>query len=698
MHLYIKAFLLSLVFVFLVWPLQAQEACLLMPASLPQRVAQAALIIEGKVLQSQSYWDPAHQNIYTANQVQIFKVFKGNLGTSTTINIITEGGRVGDDLHTFSNTLSLQPDQQGVFFLEPSRFPAGQTTNTNPAYSVYASSQGFIRYNLPFDEARDPFQVYQGITAGLHKTLSSLPQIQVKTFGPNPELEKAQPRKTSLVNPQARTQAALVITNFTPDSITAGTGAILTITGSNFGAARGQGMVEFKDANDGAASFFSALPTDYVSWSDKEIQVKVPSNANGVAATGEVRVTNNDLVTVTGNKTLFVKYAISSVIKDDVAYTPYHVNKDGNGGYIFRADNSVNAEAAQSFARALQTWTCQTAMNWQLDAQRTSTTVTAEDDVNVLHFGSDDNLPVNILGRTTSRYKGCRVGSSYRYWVNEIDMVFNDSITWNYGSNTPSGMQYDFETVALHELGHAHQLSHIYYSRAVMHYAIIRRQVTRRLSSASDIDGGNYVLARSFRNNICSPTQLVPLVAESCALPADLLSFTATALPSGEALLAWETTTESGLSYFLLERSHDGTNWSTLTAVSPQATLAYTVTDTRPFVGFTYYRLRLVDNTASFDFSPVRRVGSEDNLPAGIALYPNPIENNELHLDFRAPAAGNLLLYIYNTAGQLHGSVNRLLAPGNNPFSFDVSGLSKGLYFIRAVNGSETHVIKFIKL
>ncbi|PIQ20405.1 MAG: hypothetical protein COW65_15165, partial [Cytophagales bacterium CG18_big_fil_WC_8_21_14_2_50_42_9] len=217
-------------------------------------------------------------------------------------------------------------------------------------------------------------------------------------------MEKAQPRKTSLVNPQARTQAALVITNFTPDSITAGTGAILTITGSNFGAARGQGMVEFKDANDGAASFFSALPTDYVSWSDKEIQVKVPSNANGVAATGEVRVTNNDLVTVTGNKTLFVKYAISSVIKDDVAYTPYHVNKDGNGGYIFRADNSVNAEAAQSFARALQTWTCQTAMNWQLDAQRTSTTVTAEDDVNVLRFGSDDNLPINILGRTTSRY------------------------------------------------------------------------------------------------------------------------------------------------------------------------------------------------------------------------------------------------------------------------------------------------------
>ena len=701
MHLFIKALCLGLVIFVFSSPLQAQETCLLVPASLQQRVAQATLIVEGKVLQSQSFWDQAHRNIYTANRVQIYKVFKGDPGADNTIEIITEGGSVGDDLHTYSNTLNLQPNQQGVFFLEKSRFPVSdQAAGTNPAYSVYASSQGFIRYNLPFDEARDSFRFYQGITSSLHQAIQSLPQIQVKTVRQNPELEKAQPRKTTLVspNPKARTQAAPVITDFTPDSTTAGTGAILTITGNNFGQTQGQGMVEFKNANDGAVSFVGALPADYISWTDNEIKVKVSSNPTLVAASGEIRVTNNDLVTVTSEKALFIKYAISSVLKDNVPYPPHHVNKDGNGGYIFRANNSVNAEAAQSFARALQTWTCQTAMNWELAEERTSTAVNAEDGVNVLRFSSDDDLPANILGRTTSRYKGCRVGDGYRYWVDEIDMVFNDSINWNNGNANPSPAEYDFETVALHELGHAHQLGHIYYRQAIMHYAINRGQVTRRLSSASDIDGGNYVLTQSFRNNVCGPTQLVPLVAAACPLPAALLSFTATSQPSGEALLAWQTTLNADLGYFLLERSYNGVDWRTLTEVIPQVTFSYTVTDSRPFKGFTYYRLRLVYNSPGFVFSPVRRIGSESSVPVGIALFPNPIQDDQLHLEFQAPAAGTLLLNIYDTAGRLHGSVNRLVAQGNNPFYFSVAGLNKGLYLLQAITGSQTHVIKFIKL
>ena len=698
MHFYIKAWCLILVSCLFFRPVQAQETCLLIPAPLSQRVEQSELIVEGEVIQSQGIWDQAHQNIYTVNRVQVYKVFKGGIGTANTIEIITEGGSVGNDMQAFSNTLSLQLNQQGVFFLEKSHFPvAGQNLNTGTTYAVYASSQGFIRYNFPFDEAQDPFQVYRGIISSLHKTLTSFPQLQVKTIRQNPVLEKTQPRKNGLINPKARTQAAPVITNFTPDSIAAGIGAILTITGANFGQTQGQGMVEFKNANDGAVSFFSVLPSDYISWNDNQIKVRVPTYAAGVAASGQVRVTNHDLVSITSTKTLFVKYAVSSVLKDDVAYTPHLVNKNGNGGYIFRADNSVNTNAAQSFARALQTWTCQTAMNWQLDAQRTSSAATAEDGVNILRFSADDNLPANILGRTTSRYKGCLVGSGYRYWVDEIDMVFNSNISWNYGSNNPSPIQYDFETVALHELGHAHQLGHINYNRAVMHYAINRGQVTRRLSSASDIDGGNYVLTQSLRNNVCGPTQLVPLVADACVLPVSLLSFTATTQASGEALLSWETTTNPNLEYFLLERSANGSNWLLVGKVSPQATQAYTFTDTQPFKGFTYYRLRQVLNNADSDLSPVRRVGTESTLPAGIALFPNPIEHDELHLEFRAPAAGNLLLYIYDTAGRLHGSVNRQVAQGNNSFYFDVSGLSKGLYFLRAINSAETHVIKFIK-
>jgi len=696
---YPKILLLCLVLLVVSKPAWAQETCLLIPASLPERVAQATVIVEGKVVAQKAFWDQQHQNIYTVNQVEIYELFKGEPSTNKNIQIITEGGRVNDDLQTYSNTLSLQLNQQGIFFLEPSVFPTlNQHQSTGPAYAVYASSQGFIQYDLPFDEAHDPFQKYEGITSTLYRALRALPQVQARIIRANPELQKAQPRKTSLNNPKARTQAIPTIADFTPDSLSAGTGAILTITGSNFGQSRGQGLVEFSNANDGGSSLVRALSSDYISWSDNQIKVKVPAYAAGVAASGQVRVTNNDLASVNSVKSLFVKYAVTGVLKDDVPYTPYHVNKDGNGGYIFRANASVNAEAAGSFTRALQTWTCQTAMNWQLDAQPTTLTVNAEDGINLFQFTTGSALPANVLGRTTSRYKGCGTNQYYRFWVDEIDFEFNNNISWNFGSGTPARNQYDFETVALHELGHAHQISHINYTRAVMHYSISRSQVTRQLNSISDIDAGNFVVSRSFRSNICGPTRLEPLIAENCVLPVPLLSFTATAQPTGDALLTWNTASATDLSYFVLERSANGSNWTTLTKLPPAATPTYNVTDPQPFIGFTYYRLRQVFNNQSFAYSPVRRVGTENTAQAGITLFPNPLQNNELHLEFRAPINGTVSIKVYDTAGRCLGLITRLVSQGNNPFYFDAAGLTKGLYIVQATINSATYVTKFVKI
>ena len=59
-----------------------------------------------------------------------------------------------------------------------------------------------------------------------------------------------------------------------------------------------------------------------------------------------------------------------------------------------------------------------------------------------------------------------------RWYSNNMDIRFNSTTNWNYGPSATAGGQYDFETVALHELGHAHGLAHLIdgTNTEVMHY------------------------------------------------------------------------------------------------------------------------------------------------------------------------------------------------------------------------------------
>ena len=55
-------------------------------------------------------------------------------------------------------------------------------------------------------------------------------------------------------------------------------------------------------------------------------------------------------------------------------------------------------------------------------------------------------------------------GGDTVWTVIEIDVQFNDvagSLTWNFTTANATSLQYDFESVAVHELGHAQQLGHI---------------------------------------------------------------------------------------------------------------------------------------------------------------------------------------------------------------------------------------------
>lgn len=483
----------------------AADQCMLLPITVQKRTQEASLIVEAEVMSSQSFWTKNHDMIYTIHHLKIYKLFKGN-PSLTEFDILTEGGTVGLDKIEITSSLSLLPGQQGVFFCNVSKLDKIlRPTGGNTLYDAYGSEQGFIEYNVGENLASTPFYHYTSIPGQLYNELTGYTGAQFVQIAPNTLLNQSLQKLQAPKSGGNSTLAIPTITSFTPTSITAGTRSLLTINGTNFGATRGTGFVEFKNANDGGTTYVKAKDIDYRTWTSTQITVWVPSSSltNGPSAgTGTIRVTNSDPNSVTSASTLTVTYSHINVEYNNTGFYTEHINDNTTGGYTFQFESTkfaTNAPAVAAFTRAMNTWTCNTNMNWIVGANTAVDTVLA-DGINVVRFDIGPSLPAGVLGRATSRLSGCVGGVDTVWTVTEIDVIYDDGaagLAWQFGPSNATISQVDFESVTVHELGHAHQLQHIILSGAVMHYAIANGQTTRTLSAANDIAGGNYVLTKS---------------------------------------------------------------------------------------------------------------------------------------------------------------------------------------------------------
>ncbi|WP_159437466.1 matrixin family metalloprotease [Hymenobacter daecheongensis] len=676
-------------------PARAQQSaaathCLLLPLDAARRSQQAALVVEGEVLSADGFWDARHQRIFTAHRVRVFSAFKGQPAAELTV--LTEGGTVGEARQELTNTLRLSIGDQGVFFLYNAPWPAAAAVG--PAWAAYGSQQGFIRYDLATLAAAEPFQVYPAIDNAFYAGLSAQTGQTRRVLAPNEALAAAQRR--SAVGAAAKGQAP-VIGLLAPLRLAAGAGEVLTITGSGFGAARGQGFVEFRNADDGGQTFIRPQPADYVSWTDGQIRVRVPSygTAGNPAGTGDVRVTTTDQLQATSAQRIIIAYALANVQDSEskVVVPSRHSNQDGRGGLTFQmeAGFAANAGAAQILRRGLlQTWRCQTGINWTMGSNRTGRGA-AKDGENSVGFDSGSELPAGVLGRTTSYYLGC-VGPRREvyFYVKEVDIQFDDGVSFFYGPGTPGPGQFDFESVLVHELGHAQQLSHVILPAAVMHFGVAPRQVKQTLSP-DDVAGARRVLrTRSFAAPVCGPAAM---------LPAPLTTLAVGRVNTGNEV-AWTTRDECFVREFIVERAADTTAWQVLATLPAGAgTNAYRFVDAQPLPGLSYYRLRLRRPDGTLDAAAPLSVTDEADVTGRLVVFPNPIQDGLLRLQFVSPAAGALAVYLHDALGRFYRREVVELAAGLNIRSVATDDLRPGWYLLRWRDQSgKTGATRFIKL
>ncbi len=470
-------------------PLAAAQSPSLYEVPLSDRIEMSDVIVEGRVAHQESFWNEQRTLIFTSSEVEVYRVFKGDADISR-VAIITPGGRVGYTAQSVSPALHLDTGDVGVFFARASRITTG-AGKTALSFEPVAGVQGMARYDELRGGAADVFNVYEDIEGELHQAI-------VRATGPPAVVRPYKTPGSADQNATPKSGNVPVITSFSPGTLNAGTGDVLTINGTGFESFDGgtNSTVFFANADDGGSSQIGAPSALVSSWTDTQIQVRVPTRAG----TGQVTVRTASSLTASSPLSLTVDYNLLNVPFSGDLWRSSLASKT-SGGYSLRfstntADGGVNfaaSEAVAPFERALLTWQQTTGLNMRADGADIDSSGIAPNSPNDIVTFETNTLPLpsGVLGRAFSGFTSC----DGQTWIVEgVDLQFRrdgNSVTWNYGPAPNSGNRADFESVALHELGHAHQLGHIVAPGKVMHYALTNGTDVRTLDAVSDIAAGN---------------------------------------------------------------------------------------------------------------------------------------------------------------------------------------------------------------
>lgn len=537
----------------------------LYPVTTEQKIINSSLIVEGKVISKTSAWNPNHTMIYTTNQVEVYKVFKGSLQKNI-VEVITIGGAVEGRVIQASHLLELKKNDIGVFFCRPQTMK-NVPLPYNTALEIYSSSQGFIKYDLSTKKASAPFVEYLDIERLLYTELRAKlgrgPEIKNSIFSLEKTKSKFQSDNSTL---------APIISNFAPTTVTAGTlldpdNNVLTINGSGFGPASGDAAVLFQHADLNAGNKYAVEYNSplIISWSATQIRLRVPTQAG----TGPVSVVDNTGAAVNSAGNLNVLYSVLTAdFGDPYGTKQFNLgNMNGSGGYAVKfststANSGVNinsSPAKATFLRAMNTWKEGVGVNFVEAGTSTLQTINPDDGENIIEYDNGGTgigpLADGVLATCFSGITICTNDpEDNQARKTGFDIVIRNtgyssgSTPFTLGPCPPlsnSTNIVDLETVLLHELGHALNLGHIVDPLVgsgagtaspgkVMHFSIAYNQRRISLDFAAKTGGIFQVTPHdyNFGNCISGEPEMTPLETVLEAKDECPLSFPISTIPT----------------------------------------------------------------------------------------------------------------------------------------------------------------------
>lgn len=327
----------------------------------------------------------------------------------------------------------------------------------------------------------------------------------------------------------------MIISGYSPSPVRGGTGDIITITGAGFGATQGGGYVEMANADDGGATMVTLNTMDIQSWSDNLITIKVPSfvydplNTSNRAVPGSgAIVVHNSLGDMASTDPYFqIMYSVSNtlLLSPNAKVRTIRWSTAADSSLLFQMNTSVpalNSQSESCISKAMRDWTCNTGYPFVLGtAPYTSNNSFLQDNQSIISLGTVSNPAFVMETKNWEFTDACVNNTTSEVFVFcfETDIRINSSLTsiftydTSFTQNIPSG-NFDFYSVILHELGHAHLLKHVNTVQSMLYYfvntgliAASSRQVYLWID---DINGGQHV----------SGISASPIVISVCTYPA----------------------------------------------------------------------------------------------------------------------------------------------------------------------------------
>lgn len=282
--------------------------------------------------------------------------------------------------------------------------------------------------------------------------------------------------------------------------VTAGTGMVLTIYGSNFGPIANpadttqRSRIQFINADTVAGTFLRDVDRgDVLYWGEDSIKVRIPST--GISRDqGRDRSVGGGVIKIStycGRETqsmdaLDIRYNLANTLKNKGKQPIYLIGRDCSRGLTFILDAALAAkpEAKLAIQAALRSWSTQLGVKLVL-ANTTTLSAGAEDGRNVLYLTSatrtmrttsisSNPLPSTNLAGTESKLRTAAV---------EMDVEISDRADWAYDttgvalcSTGSGGCPPDFYAAILHEIGHCLNLKHVVDGNDIMYFSLSTTQ------------------------------------------------------------------------------------------------------------------------------------------------------------------------------------------------------------------------------
>ena len=326
------------------------------------------------------------------------------------------------------------------------------------------------------------------------------------------------------------------VVSFSPTTASAGTETVITIYGDKFGDATatlpppGRAVLFTKTTQAGTVGHQWMMPFDgeYLFWSDDSIKVKVPSIGydyltgtplNNTAGTGIIGVLRDGCIDSTASS-LYVPFsAINEGILNStgaiVVINRKLTSRNGNGGYDLYYTNAykgLNGGAAMpAFEKSVVTWRCATGVNWRINEFADIPAAYQNNACKIDYGPMPAGVPAALVAYTevdSISYCGTSSNDVWFAFLKKFSIVFSNTITWSTDTSTAIVLNWidtlDMQTVATHELGHAHQLFHSNNPANLMFWLA---NSYKRTLHADDLSGGNHIVHISAVDTIpsCQP-------------------------------------------------------------------------------------------------------------------------------------------------------------------------------------------------